>query len=77
MPGKPDKFSLREKQLVGYYKKGDSQKLIADALGISVYTVNTETQRLYNKAGVHSVTQMLNYADRHPDEFGLPPSDSE
>jgi DNA-binding NarL/FixJ family response regulator len=69
------KFSLREKQIVGYFRKGLSKKLIADELGISVYTVGTETQHLYGKASVHSVTQMLNYADEHPEEFIISPND--
>jgi DNA-binding NarL/FixJ family response regulator len=77
MADEPFKFSLREKQIISYFKKGYSQKLVAAELGVSVNTVRTETQRMYTKAGVHSVTQMLNYADTHPGEFVLPSSRKE
>lgn len=59
-----DKYHLtqREKDILGSLSKGNSFKMIAAELGISIDTVRTHIKRIYEKLQVHSQTEAVSKA---------------
>lgn len=47
-----DKLSPREQQVLQSLAKGNSYKMVADELGISIETVRTHIKRIYEKLHV-------------------------
>jgi DNA-binding NarL/FixJ family response regulator len=54
-----DKLSPREQQVLQSLAKGNSYKMVADELGISIETVRTHIKRIYEKLHVHSVAEAI------------------
>jgi DNA-binding NarL/FixJ family response regulator len=54
-----EKFSQREEDILQQLSKGYSTKEIADRLSVSVNTVRTHLQHIYDKLHVHSRTEAL------------------
>ncbi len=52
----------REKEILGSIAKGNSYKLVAAALEISIDTVRTHVKRIYEKLHVHSQTEAVSKA---------------
>ena len=50
-------LSLREEEILGWLRRGDSNIDIALALGISPHTVKNHLQRIFRKIGVNNRTQ--------------------
>ena len=50
-------LSLREEEILGWLRRGDSNIDIAVALGISPHTVKNHLQRIFRKIGVNNRTQ--------------------
>jgi transcriptional regulator EpsA len=50
-------LSLREEEILGWLRRGDSNIDIALALGISTHTVKNHLQRIFRKIGVNNRTQ--------------------
>jgi DNA-binding NarL/FixJ family response regulator len=58
-PAEPDNLSPREREVLELLARGYLYKEIADALHISVPTVNTHIRRIYEKLQVHSRSQAV------------------
>ena len=60
-PGALKKYGLspREREVVALLLKGESTKPIAEALGISIHTVNFHIKNLYKKLGIRSRSEMF------------------
>ncbi len=54
-----DKLSPREQQVLQSLAKGNSYKMVADELAISIETVRTHIKRIYEKLHVHSVAEAI------------------
>lgn len=54
----------REREIVQLIAEGRSSKEVADALGISVKTVDTHRANLMRKLDIHSVSELVRYAIR-------------
>lgn len=52
----------REKEILGLLSKGESYKLIAQQLTISIDTVRTHIKKIYEKLHVHSQTEAVSKA---------------
>lgn len=59
-----DRLTAREREIVQLIAEGRSSKQAADALGISVKTVDTHRANLMRKLGIHSVSELVRYAIR-------------
>ena len=59
-----DPLTAREREVVQLIAEGRSSKHVADALGISVKTVDTHRANLMRKLGIHSVSELVRYAIR-------------
>lgn len=57
-------LSPREKEILGLLSKGESYKMIANRLGISLDTVRTHIKKIYDKLHVHSQTEAVSKAIR-------------
>jgi two-component system response regulator NreC len=57
----PD-FSARELEIIRLCRDGLVAKQIADRLGISISTVNTHKERIFQKIGINSTLEMVHYA---------------
>lgn len=57
-------LSPREKEILGHLSKGESYKMIANRLGISMDTVRTHIKKIYDKLHVHSQTEAVSKAIR-------------
>jgi DNA-binding NarL/FixJ family response regulator len=55
-------LTLREKEILGNLSKGNSYKLIAAELCISIDTVRTHIKKIYEKLQVHSQTEAISKA---------------
>ena len=55
-------LSPREREVVALIAAGKSTREIADALGISVKTVDTHRQRIMLKLGFHKAAEIVQYA---------------
>jgi DNA-binding NarL/FixJ family response regulator len=54
-----DKLTPREQEVLQSLAKGNSYKMVADDLRISIETVRTHTKRIYEKLHVHSVAEAI------------------
>ena len=54
-----ERLSPREKEILQHLTNGDSQKMIAYDLGISLETVKTHIKRIYEKLQVHSLAEAI------------------
>jgi len=54
-----ERLSTREKEILQHLANGDSQKMIAHNLGISLETVKTHIKRIYEKLQVHSLAEAV------------------
>jgi DNA-binding NarL/FixJ family response regulator len=59
------KISAREREVLQMIAEGHSTKNIADALHISIKTVETHRKNIMEKANLHSVAELTKYAIRH------------
>jgi DNA-binding NarL/FixJ family response regulator len=57
-------LTSREREIVQLIAEGRGSKQVADALGISVKTVDTHRANLMRKLDVHSVSELVRYAIR-------------
>ena len=55
-------LSKREKEILNSLAEGNSYKLIADKLFISIDTVRTHIRHIYKKLHVHSQTEAISKA---------------
>jgi DNA-binding NarL/FixJ family response regulator len=56
------KLTSREKEILAELSRGNSYKLIAAGLGISIDTVRTHIKKIYEKLQVHSQTEAVSKA---------------
>jgi DNA-binding NarL/FixJ family response regulator len=61
----PPKLSKRQRQLILMLDLGLSNRVIADKLGITEYTVKVHFWRLFRRLGVNSRMEALHYARTH------------
>ncbi len=54
-----DKLTPREQEVLRSLAAGNSYKMVAEALGISIETVRTHIKRIYEKLHVHSVAEAI------------------
>lgn len=66
-PGKPALSALtaREREIVQLLAEGQSNKEVADMLGISVKTVETHRSHVMTKLNLHSMSDLVRYAVRN------------
>jgi DNA-binding NarL/FixJ family response regulator len=66
-PGKPSLGALtaREREIVQLLAEGQSNKEVADTLGISVKTVETHRSHVMAKLNLHSMSDLVRYAVRN------------
>ena len=57
-----DKLTLRERDVLQSLAKGNSYKMVADELTLSIDTVRTYIKRIYEKLHVHSVAEAIHKA---------------
>lgn len=60
-----DKLTPREQEVLRSLAAGNSYKMVADDLGISIDTVRTHIKRIYEKLHVHSVAEAIAKAFLH------------
>lgn len=60
----------REREVMRLVMEGLPNKLIADALDISVRTVEVHRSRVFDKMGVKSAVELVNRLKEHPDVLG-------
>ena len=58
-------LSQREKEIIGYIKKGDSSKEIADALNISVKTIEVHRYNILKKLKLKNAAGLVNFMNQH------------
>jgi DNA-binding NarL/FixJ family response regulator len=61
-PANPYQLTPKEKEVLTSLSKGNSYKLIADQLGISIDTVRSHIRNIYEKLHVHSQTEAVSKA---------------
>lgn len=57
-------FSAREKEIFDLLAKGTTTKEVAFQLGIAASTVYTYTERIRQRLGVSSITEVIQYAEK-------------
>jgi len=60
-----EELTTREVQVFELVAQGRTSKQIADALEISVHTVNNHRKRICRKVGVHSTSELVAAAAKH------------
>ncbi len=58
-------LTQREEEILGLVGLGRTSRQIADALNLSVYTVNNHRKHICRKLGLHSTAQLVAFAARH------------
>src|SRR5262249_39662479 len=58
-------LSSRETEVLQLISRGDPNKQIADALGISIKTVEKHRQQVMNKLNIHDIAGLTRYAVCH------------
>lgn len=53
------RLTLAEKQVLSYLVNGFTGPEIAETLSKSVKTINTHRQNIYNKTGIHSISELI------------------
>ncbi len=61
----PNVLSKREREVVCLLASGKANKEAANALGISVRTVEAHRAKIMLKLGIHSITELVLYAVRN------------
>ncbi len=61
----PNVLSKREREVVCLLASGKVNKEAANALGISVRTVEAHRAKIMLKLGIHSITELVLYAVRN------------
>lgn len=61
-PENPYQLTPKEKEVLASLSKGNSYKLIASEIGISIDTVRSHIRKIYEKLRVHSQTQAVTKA---------------
>lgn len=61
-PENPYQLTPKEREVLGSLSKGNSYKLIAAEVGISIDTVRSHIRKIYEKLRVHSQTQAVTKA---------------
>jgi DNA-binding NarL/FixJ family response regulator len=56
------KLTLKETEVLKLLADGKSYKMVADALGISYFTVNSHVKKIYEKLHVHSLAEAVSLA---------------
>jgi len=64
-------LSQREIEIISLIRKGDSSKEIADALNISVKTVEVHRYNILRKLGLKNTAALVNFINHHQFELGL------
>jgi len=59
------KLTAKETEVLKYLSEGLSYKMIADAMGISYFTVNNHVKKIYEKLQVHSLGQAIALAHKN------------
>jgi DNA-binding NarL/FixJ family response regulator len=59
-----NKLTPREQEVLQLFMNGNSYKMVASALNISIDSVRTYVRRMYEKLQVHSVTEAIHKANR-------------
>lgn len=62
LPENPYQLTAREKEVLTSLSKGNSYKLIAEEIFISIDTVRTHIRKIYEKLHVHSQTEAISKA---------------
>lgn len=62
LPENPYQLTVREKEVLTSLSKGNSYKLIADEIHISIDTVRSHIRKIYEKLHVHSQTEAISKA---------------
>lgn len=62
LPANPYQLTPKEKEVLGSLSRGNSYKLIAAEVGISIDTVRSHIRNIYDKLRVHSQTQAVTKA---------------
>lgn len=52
-------LSPREKETLSFLVKGHSYKMIAEQMGVTVFTINAHCKKIYEKLHVHSNTEAI------------------
>jgi two-component system response regulator NreC len=60
-----DTLTQREREVLELIAKGKMSKQIAEALDVSVHTVNNHRKRICRKLKVHSTAELVAFAARH------------
>ena len=55
-------LTRREAEILGFIGKGKTSKEIAQALGLSVFTVNNHRKHICRKLGLHSTAELVAFA---------------
>ena len=64
-PSPPAGLTAREGEVLRHIAAGESNREIAEALSVSVRTINRHIENLYQKIGVHGRAEATAYAYRH------------
>ena len=64
LPTSVSTLTPREREILQLIAEGRGSKQVADALGISVKTVETHRANLMRKLAIHSVSELVRYAIR-------------
>lgn len=65
-------LTTRQRSLLRYLLQGLDNKSIADAMGLSVKTIENHLTRLYRQINVQSRLEAVNFAMRNPQILGTP-----
>ena len=66
-PAAPTKLTATERRVANLVAEGRTNKEVADAMFISVYTVEGNLTRIYRKLGIRSRTELAARVGRHPE----------
>ncbi len=66
-PAAPTELTATERRVANLVAQGRSNKEVAEALFISVYTVEGNLTRIYRKLGIRSRTELAARVGRHPE----------
>jgi len=58
-------LTRREQEVLEMIAQGKTSRLIAEALTLSIYTVNNHRKHICKKIGLHSTAQLVAYAVTH------------
>ena len=55
-------LTFREKDILKHLVKGKTSKQIADAIHISIHTIDTHRKNIMRKTGTHNIGELINWA---------------